>query len=51
MWSKGEREGGVTKTPNLRHVWVRLGEYSRVWEEVEGVGGGVAGVVGGVAHI
>lgn len=44
LWSKGERGGGVAKTPNLRHVWVRLGEYRRVWEE-----GGE--VVGGVAHI
>lgn len=35
LWSKGERGGGggVTKTQNLRHVWVRLGEYRRVWEE------------------
>lgn len=41
---KGKGEGGVAKTPNLRHVWVRLGEYRRVWEE-----GGE--VVGGVAHI
>ena len=30
---RGEGEGGVTATPNLRHVWVRLGEYRRVWEE------------------
>lgn len=30
---RGKGEGGVTATPNLRHVWVRLGEYRRVWEE------------------
>lgn len=34
LWSKG----GVTKTPNLRHVWVRLAEYRRVWGEGEGRG-------------
>ena len=33
MVKRGKGEGGVTATPNLRHVWVRLGEYRRVWEE------------------
>lgn len=40
---RGMRRGESPKPQNLRHVWVRLGEHRRVWEE------GVA--VGGVAHI
>lgn len=39
LWSKGEK-GGVTHTPNLRHVRVRRVEYKRVWEEGGGWGGG-----------
>lgn len=37
LWSKrGKRGrwGGRHQNPtNLKHVWVRLGEYRRVWEE------------------
>lgn len=31
---KGGGRGGRHQNPtNLKHVWVRLGEYRRVWEE------------------